>query len=94
MKPFDWDKQKSTLLRLSRGIGFEEVVNAINDGYILAVIEHPNSRKYPEQRIYIINFDNYAYCVPFVEGEKTYFLKTIYPSRKYTKKFLNERREQ
>lgn len=87
MKPFDWNKQKSALLRFTRGIGFEEVVNTINEGDILAVIKHPNSKKHPNQKIYIINFDHYAYCVPFVEGEKTYFLKTIYPSRKYTKNF-------
>ncbi|HVA10857.1 MAG TPA: toxin [Candidatus Dormibacteraeota bacterium] len=88
MKPFDWNRQKSILLRSSRGIGFEEVVNAINDGYMLAIIEHPNSRKYTNQKIYIINFDDYAYCIPFVANKEIYFLKTIYPSRKYTKKFL------
>jgi len=88
MKPFDWNKQKSALLRSSRGIGFEEVVNTINEGDVLAVIKHPNSKKHHNQKIYIINFDNYVYCVPFIEGEETYFLKTIYPSRKYTKKFL------
>ena len=88
MKPFDWNWQKSLMLRSSRGIGFEEVVNAINEGYVLAVIKHPNSQKYRNQKIYIIKFDNYVYCIPFTESKETYFLKTIYPSRKYTKKFL------
>ena len=88
MKPFDWNRQKSLILRSSRGIGFEEVVIAINEGYLLAIIEHPNSHKYPNQKIYIINFDDYAYSIPFTESKETYFLKTIYPSRKYTKKFL------
>lgn len=31
---------------------------------------------------------NYAYLVPCVENEKEYFLKTIIPSRKATKKYL------
>jgi len=91
MKPFDWDRQKSTLLRSSRGIGFEEVVNTMNEGHILAVIEHPNNKKYPNQKIYIIDFDNYIYCIPFIEDNEKIFLKTIYPSRKYTSKFLKEK---
>jgi uncharacterized DUF497 family protein len=91
MKPFDWDRQKSTLLRSSRGIGFEEVVNNINEGHILAVIEHPNKQKYPNQKIYIIDFDDYIYCIPFIEDNEKIFLKTIYPSRKYTNKFLKEK---
>lgn len=91
MKPFDWNRQKSTLLRSSRGIGFEEVVNNINEGHILAVIEHPNKQKYPNQKIYIIDFDDYIYCIPFIEDNEKIFLKTIYPSRKYTNKFLKEK---
>jgi len=91
MKPFDWNRQKSTILRSSRGIGFEEVVNAINEGHILAVIEHPNKHKYPNQKIYIIDFDDYIYCIPFIEDNEKIFLKTIYPSRKYTNKFSKEK---
>ncbi len=91
MKPFDWNRQKSTLLRSSRGIGFEEVVNNINEGHILAVIEHPNKQKYPNQKIYIIDFDDYIYCIPFIEDNEKIFLKTIYPGRKYTNKFLKEK---
>jgi hypothetical protein len=88
MKPYDWNKQKSILLRAIRGVGFEEIVNATNEGYALAVIKHPNQHKYPTQRILIVNFNSYVYCVPFIESEEVYFLKTIYPSRKYTKMFL------
>ena len=82
MKPFDWNRQKSTLLRSSRGIGFEEVVNTINEEHILAIIEHPNKQKYPNQKIYIIDFDDYIYCIPFIEDNEKIFLKTIYPSLK------------
>ena len=91
MKPFDWNRQKSTLLRSSRGIGFEEVVNTINEEHILAIIEHPNKQKYPNQKIYIIDFDDYIYCIPFIEDKEKIFLKTIYPSRKYTNKFLKDK---
>ncbi len=34
--------------------------------------------------------DDYVYLVPFVEDEKTIFLKTIIPSRKATQQYLDE----
>jgi len=36
----------------------------------------------------VIEIENYAYQVPFVETEQEIFLKTIIPSRKFTKKYL------
>ena len=41
--------------------------------------------------MFIININNYAYLVPFVEDEKEIFLKTIIPSRKATKKYLKKK---
>jgi len=57
-------------------------------GGLLDVIEHPNQTRYMNQRIFIINVEDYAYLVPFVETEQVIFLKTIIPSRKMTKKYL------
>jgi hypothetical protein len=54
----------------------------------LDIVQHPNQEKYKGQKIFIINIDNYAYLVPFVESEQEIFLKTIIPSRKATKKYL------
>ena len=34
--------------------------------------------------------DDYVYLVPFVEDEQTVFLKTIIPSRKATKQYLEK----
>lgn len=39
--------------------------------------------------MYIINYNNYTYLVPFVEGDEEIFLKTIIPSRK-AKRDLNK----
>ena len=36
---------------------------------------------------------NYAYLVPFIESEKEIFLKTIIPSKKATKKYLEVKNE-
>lgn len=41
--------------------------------------------------MFILNIEHYAYLVPFVESEKELFLKTIIPSRKATKKYIEEK---
>jgi hypothetical protein len=88
MKYFDWDPKKSGQLRDEREVGFEEVMLAIEEGNLLDVIEHHNKKKYPRQKLFIVNIHNYAYLIPFVEDEKKYFLKTIFPSRKMTLKYV------
>lgn len=93
MKQFDWEEDKSTLLKMERDVGFEDVVTAINEGNLLAVLNHHNPKKYPNQKIYVVEIEDYVYLVPFVEDEEKRFLKTIYPSRKMTKKYLIERRK-
>jgi uncharacterized DUF497 family protein len=88
VKYFDWDKAKNQDLKAERDIGFEDIVNAIDNGQLLKTLDHPNQSRYPGQKIYIVNINDYAYVVPFVEDEKKRFLKTIFPSRKMTEKYL------
>lgn len=38
----------------------------------------------------VVAWDGYAYLVPFVEEGDHYFLKTVIPSRKATRDFLNK----
>ena len=90
MKLFEWDDEKNEKLKKDRGISFEEVVFYIAHGFMLDIVPHPQQNIYPNQRMFIINIDNYVYLVPFVETEETVFLKTIIPSRKATKKYLKE----
>ncbi|MBI4648997.1 MAG: toxin [Bacteroidia bacterium] len=87
MKPYNWCIEKNNLLKESRKISFEEIVLAISQHQIKEVYNHPNQKKYPDQKIYEIEVNNYVYLVPFVESENEYFLKTIIPSRKATKKY-------
>ena len=49
---------------------------------------HPNQKRYPGQRIFIVNIDGYGCFVPFVEDDDVFFLKTIVPGRKMTKQYL------
>lgn len=84
-----YSEEKNQLLKATRGIGFEEVLDAIQQGNLLADVAHP-SLKYPKQRMYVVKIDLYAYAVPYVVNPKKteIFLKTIYPSRVFTKKYL------
>ena len=87
MKTFQWSIEKDEYLRTTRGIGFEEVVVAIENGSLLAVEENP-SANFRDQKIMIVNVRDYAYIVPYVESDQEIFLKTIFPSRKATKMYL------
>ena len=85
---FRWDTQKNALLMRERGLCFEQVVLAVEGGDLLQVIAHPQSARYPNQKIMVVAMDGYAFLVPFVQEEDGYFLKTIIPSRKATREFL------
>jgi len=93
MKSINWNTEKSMVLKTSRGICFEDVVFYIERGDILDDYLHPNQQEYPEQRIMVIAFNNYAYLVPYVENEEELFLKIIIPSRKATRRYLGEKYE-
>ena len=88
MRYFDWSTDKNERLKGQRDITFEEIVfHILHDG-LLDVLEHPNKKQYPGQRIFVVDVEGYVYLVPFVETEESVFLKTIIPSRKMTKKYL------
>ena len=89
MKPFRWSPEKNDSLRADRGVSFESIVVAIESNGLLDVLAHPNQAKYPRQRVLVVAYDSYAYLVPFVEEEDYFFLKTIIPSRKATRDYLN-----
>jgi len=89
---FDWSDEKDAALRKERSIGFQDVVFHIEQGDVLAIVDHPNTEKYPNQKIIYIRIEDYVYLVPFVESEEGRFLKTIIPSRKATKRYLEEER--
>lgn len=88
VKYFDWNEEKNKLLKIERDVSFEEVLIAIESGNLLEIIEHPKKQKYPNQKIFVVNINNYAYLVPFVEDKEKIFLKTIIPSRKATQKYI------
>ena len=88
MSHFAWNSEKNEQLIRERGISFERVIYHIENEGLLDVVKHPNPAKYPKQRMFIVNIENYAYLAPFVENETEFFLKTIIPSRKAIKKYI------
>lgn len=86
---YNFNINKSLQLKKERGIGFEEIIMAIDSGHLKDIINHPNPKKYKHQKIYVIEIENYIYLVPLVkQKENEVFLKTIFPSRKLTKQYL------
>ncbi len=93
MKRINWDINKNLILKMERGICFDDVVYYIENEKILDIIKHPNQAKYPNQKIFIIQINDYVFLIPFVESQNEIFLKTIVPSRKATDKYLGENYE-
>jgi hypothetical protein len=88
MKVFNWNPEKNRLLIEERGKFFEEVVFYIENGGLLDDVIHPNVGTYLNQRVFIVAISDYVYLVPYVEDDEQYFLKTIIPSRKFTRDYL------
>ena len=89
MKPFRWSADKNEALQKERHVSFEAMVVAMDGNGLLDVLAHPNPKKYANQKILVIARDGYVYLVPMVEEQDYFFLKTIIPSRKATRTYLN-----
>ncbi len=84
MKYLNWGSEKNDFLKQERGISFEEIAFLIEAGRIIGIEENPTR---PGQKMYILEIDDYAVTVPYVEDENEIFLKTAFPSRIYTKRY-------
>ena len=97
LKPFqgykgyriEFSEEKNLLLQETRRLCFEDVLEAIEEKKILDDLRH-SGQKYPHQRILVIEREKYVYAVPYVldPKKKTVFLKTVYPSRVLTEKYM------
>lgn len=90
MKPrIEFSEDKNLLLKATKQVCFEDVITAIEKGDVLDDLNHVKN-KYPNQKILVIKINDYAYAVPYVVDRKRgkVFLKTVYPSRVLTRKYL------
>lgn len=85
----NFNEEKHQLLKATRGIGFDEVIEAIGQGALLADIAHPSVSRV-NQRLYVVKIKEYAYAVPYVinKQKNEIFLKTVYPSSALTKRYM------
>jgi hypothetical protein len=88
MKVFNWNFEKNQQLIEERGRSFEEAIFHIENGGLLDDICHSNAVDYPRQKVFVVAIDQYAYLVPYIESDDEIFLKTVIPSRKFTKLYL------
>ena len=91
---FDWNNEKNMMLKRNRSISFERIIVAIEQDDLLDILEHPNKEKYPNQLLILVEIDRYVYVVPCVLENDVCFLKTIFPSRKYTSKYFDWKGEE
>jgi uncharacterized DUF497 family protein len=84
-----WSQEKNSRLLEQRGISFEDVLLAVRENRLLAIEVHPRQATYPHQKILVVDLNGYVHIVPFVETDSVVFLKTIFPDRKFHKKYAH-----
>ena len=89
MPEYTWENDKDEWLRRNRGLSFDDVVYHLEQGGLLADIPHPNQVRHPGERLYIVRIGDYAYEVPFYRDGDVESLRTVYPSRKYTRTYIS-----
>lgn len=86
----EYNEEKNEILKRTRNVSFEDVRDAIENDRLIEIINHPNKKKYKHQYLLIVKINNYIFAVPCVwsSKRKVFFLKTVYPNRKLTSKYL------
>ncbi len=85
MPEIRWNPLKSERLKRTRGASFEDILT----GDLIGIKQH--SKKL-HQNIMLFEYNRYIWLVPYVvESNGDIFLKTLYPSRKYTKLYKKEK---
>ena len=85
---FNYNIDKEQILLKERGLSFEDVITAVNNGNLVDILKHPNEKKYPNQSVLVVRIKDYIHAVPYViEDDGSYFLKTIFADRKLNKKY-------
>jgi len=89
---YEWNPEKNEHLKKERNISFEQILFHLAEGDVWKTADHPDQETYPGQKIYFVIVDGYIHLVPFVIDEDCIFLKTIIPSRKATREYIESMR--
>lgn len=82
LKELKWDPLKSEWLKRERGVSFEEMIQMP----FLGVTENPSR---PGQELLVYLFEGYIWIIPCIESEDMFFLKTMYPDRRFQRLWKN-----
>lgn len=77
---FQWNRLKNERLKKIRGVSFEEILKA----KMIVMRGHPTRE---DQEVMFFEHKGKVWVVPCVRCPEGVFLKTLYPSRYYTKKY-------
>ncbi len=86
-----WNIEKAKSLQINETrnkVGFEDCVIAIEEGRVLDDLPHPTRQN---QRILVLEINDYAYLVPYIIEDERIFLKTVFPSRKHHAQYLGNK---
>ena len=83
---FEWHNKKSERIKRERGLSFDEIVEKIREGAVLDILD--NREEFEGQKLMILNIDGYIWAVPFEKRGDKLRLVTAYPSRKFTRIYL------
>ena len=79
---YEYNAEKNLWLLENRGFGFEDILDAIASGKILADGPNPNR---PGQKALLVDMGFDYVFVPYVEVNEIRFLKTAYVNKKHRK---------
>lgn len=82
MKEIRYNPEKKEKILKERGIDLETIAYMINGWDILWIAKVPSRA---DQKMFILIYNDYICCVPYVENDTEIFLKTAYYSRKMDK---------
>ena len=81
-----WDNDKNLKLQRERQISFEQIAEIILRKEYLDIIDNPARES---QQLFVVKLKDYIYSVPFIiDNRPNIILKTAFPSRKLTKKYM------
>lgn len=83
-KLVEWSIEKAKILFETRGLEFERISIMIEERQYIDIRQIPSR---PDQKMFILDYDDYIVCAPFVESEDKIFLKTAYRNSKTNKLF-------
>jgi uncharacterized DUF497 family protein len=83
---YTFDPEKNAWLIREGGISFEQIIALIEGGKLIRMLEHPDAKECPGHLLYEVDVDGYIHVVAVVRRGGSLFLRTIYASRKATRK--------